>query len=154
MFSPDSLFFFARMYLADRGSTVCFVLRSADRGRTWESVPTIIDHPDGPQHHIVKMCDPVIRMPDGKTLLAPMSVYNPGRGVAIYSSTDNGITWNFLCRAAAAPAGGGWFTYPALLPIPSGELQLYTLNISADVEVKGTKNAICVTSSSTGKVTR
>ena len=150
MFSPDSLFFFARMYLADRRSAVCFALRSPDRGRTWESVPTIINHPDGPQYRLERGCDPIIRMPDGKTLLAPISIHRPGSGIAIYSSTDNGITWNFLSRAATAPAGGGWFTYPALLPMPGGELQLYTLNITSDVEVKGTRNAICVTSSFDG----
>jgi len=47
MFSPDSVFWFTHTKLWDEERMVCFGLRSVDRGRTWESVPTVIDPPPG-----------------------------------------------------------------------------------------------------------
>ena len=47
MFSPDSVFWFTHTNLWDEQRMVCFGLRSADRGRTWEKVPTVIDPPPG-----------------------------------------------------------------------------------------------------------
>ncbi len=82
MFAADSVFFFGRTYLPeDRGDIpVCFALRSADRGRSWEDTPTVIAHPDGEMGRVHKDCHPVIRMPDGKTLLAAMTIDEPGGG--------------------------------------------------------------------------
>ncbi len=142
MFQPESVFFFGRTYLPeDRGGVpVCFALRSPDKGRTWEEAPTIIKHPDGEKVWVHKDCHPVVRMPDGKTLLAAMSIAQPG-GPAIYASTDNGIMWNFLSRVAVDRR----FTYAGLLLSPNGDLQCYFLHIArSDQIVDGLKNAICM----------
>ena len=150
MFSSDSLFYFARTRIHDENERiVCFALRSPDRGRTWESVPTVFEHPDGPDKGLLKDCHPVVRMPDGQTLLAAMSLYDPGAGVALYKSTDNGLSWNYQQRIAG-PTGNGRFTYAGLLLLPSGELQLYTLHIGIGGPVNGTNNAICMRSSFNG----
>jgi len=152
MFSADSLFFFGRTYLPDeRGRVpVCFALRSADRGRTWERTPTIVEHPDGPHKAVHKDCHPVVRMPDGRTLLAAMSVSDPG-GPAVYASTDQGLSWQFRARVAVDESGEGRFTYAGLLLLPSGELQCYFLHIAFDDErVAGVRNAICMSVSRDG----
>jgi hypothetical protein len=143
MFRPESVFFFGRTYLPEErgGVPVCFALRSPDKGRTWEKVPTIIRHPDGETVWVHKDCHPVVQMPDGKTLLAVMSVAQPG-GPAVYASTDHGLTWQFLSRPAIDLSGQGRFTYAGLLLRPNGELQCYFLHIGADPVVDGLKNAI------------
>lgn len=164
MFAPDSMFFFARTYLPEsRGkSPVCFSLRSSDRGRTWEQVPTIVRHPDGEQGYVQKDgAPPVMRMPDGKTLLALASDRHADnsrrRSTVVYASTDQGVTWNYLSRPAEDISGQGAFTYPALLLLPNGELQAYFLHIDNDRggenarnPVDGLKNAICLTRSNDG----
>ncbi len=160
MFRPESVFFFGRTFLPERGrKVVCFALRSADKGRTWEKVPTIIQHPEGEELVVHKDCHPVIRMPDGTTLLAAMSIGAPGDTPAIYASTDHGLTWKFLDRVVAVPAGTGRFTYAGLLVLPDSRLQCYHLNI-ADItgtgkgsHVEGIMNAICMSSSTDGGTT-
>ena len=152
MFSPESVFFFGRTYLPeDRGGVArCFALRSADKGRTWENTPTIVRHPDGDGLRVHKDCHPVLRMPDGKTLLAAMSISDPG-APAVYRSRNNGLTWQFLSRVAVDRSGIGRFTYTGLLLLPGEELHCYFLHIaSGDQEVDGLKNAICMAVSSDG----
>ena len=151
MFHPDSLFFFGRTYLPEeRGKTaVCLSLRSADRGHSWETVPTLIEHPDGSDLWVHKDCHPVIRMPDGRTLLAGMSLgQTTGGGPAVYASTDHGLTWNFQTRVPVPDEGRS--TYVGLLLLPSGELHCFFLNISGTDDVHGTTNAICLSTSSDG----
>lgn len=154
MFAPDSLFFFGRTYLPEeRGKIpVCFCLRSANRGRTWEKTPTIVTHPDGGKLWVHKDCHPVVSMPDGRTLLAVMSIDPPG-GPGIYFSEDNGLSWCFLSNPMVDKSGTGRFTYAGLLLLPGGILQCYALHISKDSnnpEVSGVKNAICLSASADG----
>jgi Ca2+-binding RTX toxin-like protein len=48
MFRPESIFFFGEGILPERGDNyLCFAIRSPDKGKTWEKVPTIIRHPKG-----------------------------------------------------------------------------------------------------------
>ncbi|HBO43165.1 MAG TPA: hypothetical protein DD670_04370 [Planctomycetaceae bacterium] len=157
MFHPESVFFFGRTFLPDRGEKeVCFALRSVDKGRTWEKTPTIIEHPDGADVHLHKDCYPVVRMPDGKTLLADVPIKVHGEGVAIFASTDNGLTWQYRSNAVKDISGTGRFTYPGLLLLPNGEVQCYSLHISRKADchdhwkVDGLKDAICVCRSTDG----
>lgn len=158
MFRPESVFFFGRTYLPERGkkNTVCFVLRSPDKGHTWEKVPTIVDDPGGVEGYVHKDCPPVVRMPDGKTLLAAMSVGMPGNNPAIYASTDNGLSWKHRCDVVKDLSGIGRFTYAGLLLLPGGQLQCYTLHISprdrggGPWNIDGLKDAICVCNSADG----
>jgi hypothetical protein len=153
MFRPESVFFFGRTYLPERrGVTVCFALRSPDQGRTWERVPTIVRHPQGERLWVHKDCHPVLRMPDGKTLLAGMSVAEPG-GPGIYASTDHGLSWRFLSRPAVDQSGTGRFSYVGVLLLPGGVLQCYYLHISTARDyavIDGIKNAICMSESGDG----
>ena len=163
MFQKDSVFFFGRTYLPElRGDVpVCFALRSVDRGKTWETVPTIVKHPAGDLVKLHKDCYPVVRMPDGKTLLAAMSAgmsADNQRGVAIYESTDNGLHWKFKSRPAIDLSDTGQFTYTNLLLMPNGDLQAYFLHISKGTKaqntpVDGLKDAICMATSHDGGTT-
>jgi len=152
MFEPDSLFYFGRTYLPAQfgGTPVCFALRSADRGRTWERTPTVIEHPSGEPLRVIKDCHPVVRMPDGRTLLAAMTAAAPP-SPAIYRSTDQGLTWRCISRAAVDRSERGRFTYVGLLPMPGGELHCYFLHIASDQQaVAGMYNAICMAVSRDG----
>jgi len=152
MFRPESVLFFGRTYLPeDRDRVaVCFALRSPDKGRTWEKVPTIVRHPDGDLVWVHKDCHPVVRMPDGKTLLAVMGLAEPG-GPAIYASDDHGLSWRFTSRVGWDRSGQGTFTYAGLLRMPDGELHCYALHIAhGGSAVDGLKNAICLFRSADG----
>jgi hypothetical protein len=159
MFQPEAVFFFGLTYIPEeRGNIpVCFGLRSPDKGKTWEKVPTVITHRDGDRHldgediFILKNCDPVICMPDNQTLLAAVVDVIPGGGPMIYTSRDQGITWNFLSQVTVDQSASGRFTYEGLLLMPSGELHCYYLHISSqDLNVEGFKNAICMSVSKDG----
>jgi hypothetical protein len=158
MFRPESVFYFGRTNLPERDkkNAVCFALRSADKGHTWEKVPTIIENPGGAELYVHKDCHPVVRMPDGKTLLAAMSVGLPGNNPAIYASTDNGLSWSYWCDVVKDLSGIGRFTYAGLLLLPGGRLQCYTLHITGSdykgdrCKVDGLKDAICVCNSTDG----
>lgn len=150
MFAPDSLFFFGRTWFAERGkSTVCFAYRSGDRGRTWESAPTVLQHRDGPEGWMLKDCHPVVRCADAQTLLAGTSFVPDGP--AVYASTDQGVTWQFRSQIAAKPPGRDRYTYLGLLERPDGTLQAYYLYISyVTSDVEGVVNAICQSVSEDG----
>ena len=162
MFDPNSVFFFGRTYLQERGKVpVAFALRSPDRGKTWEKVPTLITHPDGPNYRIHKDCHPVVRMLDGKTLLAAMSVQSVDEagkalpsvkgGVVIYASTDHGLTWKIRSSVTEDSKFGGRFTYAGLLLRPDGELHAYYLHITPETQaVAGVTNAVCLSVSKDG----
>ncbi len=151
MFDPNSLFFFARTWLPERhGKVLCFGLRSPDRGRTWEKVPTILWNPFDKGWDLLKSCHPILRMPDGKTLLAAMAMNMPGApkhsGPVLYRSIDNGLSWEDLGLTRAIPRGRteGRFTYPGMLRMPNGDLHCYYLHIGRGYAVKNVQNAMCV----------
>jgi hypothetical protein len=159
MFRPEAVFFFGQAYLPKVRDIipVCFVLRSPDKGETWEKVPTIIKHPDGDKNpngdyiFVFRNCYPVVRMPDKRTLLAVVVDVKPGGGPMVYSSRDQGVTWSFLSHVAVDRPSPGRFTYEGLMLLPRGELQCYYLHISSeDQNVQGSKNAICMSVSKDG----
>ena len=135
MSRPESVFYFGRSWSgeeqADGSHTiVCFALRSADKGQTWERVPTIVQ----PPRHlkgIHKDAHPVVTMPDG-TFLATMTGGGgssaPGQ-VLIYGSDDDGVTWEYLSEVARDATGDGRPTYAGLLLLPSGELLCFMLQL-------------------------
>ncbi len=159
MFSPDSLFFFARTWLPDlKGKLVCAGMRSADRGRTWEKVPTIVPNPLIKYGDVLESCHPMLCMPDGKTLLAGMSMNMPGApkhsGPVLFRSSDNGLSWEYLGLARGAPGGRveGRFCYTGLLRVADDELHCYFVHVGRDRNgnvyvVDGVHNAICMTRS-------
>jgi len=127
--AADSAIFFGRTYAGEgrAPSMLCYALRSADRGHSWESVPTPVEPPR--EHGMVhKDGHPLVQMPDG-TQLAAMTVGLPTGGVVLYGSDDNGLSWEPLARVCQDPTGDGRPTYAGLLLLPSGRLQCYTLNI-------------------------
>ncbi|MBI4580513.1 MAG: exo-alpha-sialidase [Planctomycetes bacterium] len=159
MFQSDSVFLFGQTYLTseyEKEVPPCFMLRSADRGRTFEKVPTVIRHPQGPTYRLTRHNTPVIRMPDGKTLLAAFQMADePGplreAEPAVFVSTDNGATWRLFSRPVVDRSGQGSFHYPTLFVRPDGELQCYALHIAKkDEVVAGMRNAIVLVKSRDG----
>ena len=159
MFRPESIFFSQNSYELNP-PLKCFFLRSPDKGYTWEKTPTIVKNPHGEKLSISCHNTPVIRMPDGKTLLASLHVntyINTGDGkelggeTVIFSSTDQGVSWQFLSRPIVDPTGASSFGYQTLLLLPGGELQCYVLNSFGKSEtVQGMQNAICMVRSYDG----
>ena len=149
MFSQDSIFWFTHTYLHDEERMVLFALRSADRGRTWEKVPTVIDPPSG-HASVRKKFSSVIRRPDGKTLI---TVMNAGGAAPIYQSTDQGLSWHFVAYSAVLPGGIGAVTYDGLIELRSGELQSYYVHALGQKDytsIHGVRNAIAISSSTDG----
>ena len=127
--APDSAIFFGRTYAGEGAAPelLCYAARSADRGRSWEEVPTPV-HPPAGHAMVHKDGHPLLQMPDG-TQLAAMTVGLPTGGVVLYGTDDNGLSWEPLARVCDDPTGDGRPTYAGLLLLPSGRLQCYTLNI-------------------------
>lgn len=156
MFSPNSLFF-SQHTSELRPPVRTFFLRSIDKGKTWESVPTVVKHPDGDDLFLTRHDTPVIRMPDGKTLLGSFTMGDKKSGKeldgepAIFQSTDQGLTWTFLSRPVVDKSGTGRMIYPTLLLLPNGDLQCYVVHLKRrDETVKGVQNAISVVASKDG----
>jgi len=158
MFKPDSVFFFGSTFNwpAPPGEIpFCFCLCSADRGRTWEKQPSVVNAPIFGEHIPThKQNTPIIRMPDGKTLLGSFWITPPSLlwknnpdidGSVILKSTDQGVTWDFLSRPVIDRSGEGKFIYETLFLAPNGDLHLYCIHLHAkDEAVEGMKNAICL----------
>src|SRR5205085_1228833 len=72
---------------------------------------------------------------------------------AVFSSIDQGISWQFLNRPITDRSGSGLFIYPTLLLLPEGRLQCYAVHLDRKSEtVDGLRNAMCVvTSTDNGK---
>jgi len=131
MFRPESILCAWRSFSRDpwvtsdgkiRHKPICFILRSADKGYTWEKVPIIVD--PGPMDSIYGGSH-YLKMPDG-TLLAAFGGYKesgestPGRS-ALYGSPDGGLTWYYVSTI------GYEFEditchYPCLLALPDGRI--------------------------------
>ena len=131
MFSPDSVFFFVKACLAPtgRGMPICCGLRSPDRGRTWEKTPTVVEHSFGARTWAHVPGGGVVRMPDGKTLITSVTLQYP-HGRAVYSSCDNGLSWQFLGCPAHDRSERGWFTYGSPLLVGPDELHFYCLHMA------------------------
>ena len=154
MFRSESLFYFGRAFLPEaeketslgQMGVVCFAIRSQDKGKTWEKVPTILNHPFSAEGTVHKDAYPTIRMPDGKTLLGVMTLNVVRRGPGVFASTDQGLTWNYLSQPVydAREPPKGRFTYANLLRRPNGDLHCYYLHIERGAVVEGLKNAIAL----------
>jgi len=156
MFKPQSMFF-SQHTSPLRDICASFFLRSPDKGHTWEKVPTVLTHPAGKDYWLRRHSTPVIRMPDGRTLLAAFQMADADGGSntegdpAIFSSVDQGLSWQFLSRPMVDLSGEGHFNYVTLLLTPDGDLHCYTLHLKRTTEaVDGMLNAICLSISRDG----
>jgi hypothetical protein len=124
--SPDTAIFFGRTWAGEGHppGMLAFALRSPDRGKTWESVPSPI-HPPTDRGMILKDGHPLVQMPDGTQL----GVMTHGPGVWLFGTDDDGITWDCIAQVCVDPTGFGRSTYAGLILLPSGRLQCYSLNI-------------------------
>ena len=145
MSQPGACFFFGRCFAGKVvhdpawGGTVpmfvTFSLRSVDKGRSWERVPTVIAPPAHAQAALVNAHSPV-HLPDGSFLLA-VTVGGgacPGttKEAALYMSDDNGLSWEYVNTIARDPTGIWGYTYNALIQLPGGRLQCYMMRQNAN----------------------
>lgn len=118
---PESIVIFPRTFLGPNQfgtpQMAAFALRSPDKGKSWEKVPTVVLPPPG-CYSASPDNTPIVRLPDG-TLLFPNRAFGGRNGVDLYASTDSGLSWNFRTRICE-PHG-----YPALVLLKSGRLQCY-----------------------------
>ncbi len=132
--SSDALVYFARPATGPRGTegdpTIeCFAFRSADRGRTWERVPTRVSPPSRMNYVHVDGAPPV-KFDDATQLVVASCGPSPfTSALVVYGTDDNGLVWKPIAEIARDPTGLGRPTYGALLLLPTGRLQCYMLNI-------------------------
>ena len=118
---PESIVVFPRTFLGpvrhEVPQMVSFALRSPDKGRTWEKVPTILVPPPG-GYSASPDNAPIVRLPDG-TFLFPMRTFGGRNGVDLYASMDKGLSWSYRTHICEP------HHYPALVMLKSGRLQCY-----------------------------
>ena len=138
---PNAMVVFIRTWLGEkrddsRALTTTFALRSADRGRTWESAPTVI----GPAAYWRALHDthgfPTIAMPDGSRVVAMTT--HPSGALSVYGTDDDGLTWTFLAEVARSGIDVGSMDYPGIIRLPSGRVLVTMLDMF------GKSNAICI----------
>ncbi len=152
--AEDSVIHFGRTWAgreeADGApAPVPFTLRSADKGRTWESAPTILAPPAGREFVHVDN-SPMVTFPDG-TLLTAAAVGWP-EAVAVYGSDDNGLSWEFVAEAVRqepplAPSTKAGPSYAGLALLPGGRL------LCTSVDVSSLRNAVQLCHSDDGGYT-
>jgi len=143
---PEAMYFFGRTTIFRPDPTtgrnmMCepvFLIRSADKGHTWERVPVTIPPPPG-MTSILKDNHPLATLPDG-AVVGAFTAGQPG-SVWLYGSENYGMTWQCLSRIAVDKAGAGRPTYANLILLPSGRLQCYMLMLS------GGFHALCMSES-------
>ena len=156
--SPDAMVAFPRHATGPedpegRPTLECFALRSADRWRTWETVPTRLTPPPG-FNFVSVDGDAPIQFPDG-TFMVPAWLDNRNSGsnqrdyhtaiTGLYGSDDHGLTWKYLSEVTAEPPARGRHAYANLILLPGGRLQCYFNRID-----DGLRNTIELTWSDDG----
>ena len=147
MSQPGAMFYFGR----DRFGTALtrsFVLRSIDKGHTWDSPIAPFPVPPSAKDWVLKDNHPPVHLKDGSWLVAA----TVDKEVWIYRSRDNGQSWEHISKLVSQPASGR-YSYAGLILLRDGTLQGYTLHIQApasDKAVRHSINAICVAESRDG----
>jgi len=117
---PESIVMFPRTFFGPirygAYEMIAFGLRSRDKGRTWEKVPTVLVPPPG-CYSATPDNTPIVRL--DRTLLFPMRTFGGRDGVDLYASTDNGLSWRYRTHICEP------HDYPALIKLKSGRLQCY-----------------------------
>jgi len=109
--------------------TGSFQIRSTDEGRTWESVPLVLEAWGYP---------PLVALPDGTHARTAGT-----NRVFLSVSDDGGMSWTIRSEIAPDPEGTRRFTYSGLLALPDGRLQCYVMQFEG-------RQALCVTESDDG----
>ena len=148
MAQPGACFFFGRCWAGKgvddpkRGGHVplyvTFSLRSVDKGRHWERVPTLFAPPVHAESTLLNAHE-LVRLPDG-TLLVVATVGGGGdpgkyKEAALYMSDDDGLSWDYMNSIARDPMGIWGYTYSALLLLPSGRIQCYMMRQNVNSEL-------------------
>ena len=130
--SPDAFTFFKRSKAKGKDSQgndnhETFAFRSADRGHTWEQVPTRFPTPSGFSSVLVDGYPPVL-FPDGTLgVIADLDQSH----LAYYVTDNNGLSWHYITMVARDPNERfGRFAYQRMLRLPGGRLQCYMVHLA------------------------
>lgn len=99
---------------------VCFVLRSADKGHTWEVLPNLVPNAGG---FMLYGGSNYVKRPNGTLLLATAADMPPStddRSV-LYGSPDNGVTWHYISTVACREETAGT-AYPCIRALADGRI--------------------------------
>ncbi len=132
--SPDTVALMGRAWcgeehaLPDGGEAwenVTYCFRSPDRGRRWESMPSIL----WPNHTstVVELANNVMSLGGARAVcwlvgcegiegVSPTRLYAP----QLYASENHGATWDFYSEIARDPTGRIASSYPQVIVLPSG----------------------------------
>ena len=104
--APETAVFFGRTNAGEgyQPALLCYALRSPDRGRTWEEVPTrLCCRPPG-MAWCIRTGIRLFRCRTGHSWRRCRSACPPV-GVVLYGSDDNGLSWEALARICDDPTG-------------------------------------------------
>jgi len=128
MFQPDAVLSAWRS--REKDPPVAFVLRSADKGRTWERVPIVLD-----RFHLHSIWGGThyLKRPSGVLLLAMGGYAHPGRPgrSVLYGSTDHGLHWYYVSTIGYEWRDEMTCHYPCPVALPNGRI-LCTLGYRLD----------------------
>ena len=108
-----------------RRDNVVYSFRSADRGRRWEEVPSIV----WPRHNrtVIEIANNYLKLGGSRLVcwVVGLDVVNgtgPTGAAApqLYASDDHGVTWTPYAEICHDPTGRIHYSYPHVLALPSG----------------------------------
>ena len=124
-----------------------------DKGHTWETIPTLFAPPVN-RESVLLNAHPPIRLPDGTFLVvltAGTGADPTGRKEAVlYMTDDDGLSWEYVSTVASDPTGTFGYTYSALIMLPSGRIQCYTMSQNVN---SSAANWVCLCYSDDGGMT-
>ncbi len=130
MSQPDSVLVVLRAYAGKpyigvldevHYEDVLSILRSRDRGHTWEKAPIIIRPPQ--KDEVLTFSSNYLKMPD-KSILLTLQHQKPNalNLSDLFCSEDNGLTWRYLSTVARDIYKEVTLAYPTLLALPDGRI--------------------------------
>ena len=102
-------------------------IRSADRGRTWESKPTVITGAGGKDEAFLIANLGHVQFDNGVLGIVGLTYAGKRRYTMFYTSYDNGLSWEYLSTIASIEMGtggdiGGRYTYAGVHRLPDSRL--------------------------------
>ena len=130
--SPDGILIMGHAWCGDEirerrlRKSLPFCFRSTDRGRHWESAPSVL----WPHHtgNLIEAANNTLNMGNGRFVcwlvgcdgMEGVDAVVRYHGPLLYLSEDHGAQWSFYGEICRDPEGRIAFAYPQIVPLPSG----------------------------------
>jgi hypothetical protein len=116
VYGPHECLVFMTAPKADGYEGRAFCARTRDGGRTFQFVSWI-----GPVFNGWSIMPSSVRLPSGRLVVALRCRYNPNQGIQLFSSDDEGATWQFLSEPVGPYDSGN---PPAMIRLADGRIAL------------------------------